>query len=161
MPKDKTRREIEALRAQMDAISEKSKKHIGKDQPTGKIPEAYSTDSSNVFSESKNQEDLETGIDDSDGKTRQTATAEGQETTSRFLLPSAGQFLPGVVIFAVTLALLIAGRHAVFHRKCGRTRDDGQFAQSKLFCHHPVANFLGHDLGYCWHGFVCPDHRHR
>lgn len=110
MSSDKTRREIETLRAQINAISAKSKNHIGRDQPTGKILEADTAESAKVCSEAQKQEGLETGLDVSAGKTHQNATAVGQERTGRFLLPSAGQIMPGVLIFAITLALLIAER---------------------------------------------------
>ena len=110
MPKDKTRREIEALRAQIDAISAKSNKNRVEDQPTEKIPEADAADSTKVYSEHKNQEGVETALNDAVDKTHQSAAVDVKEITGRFLLPSAGQFMPGVVIFAITLAVLIAGR---------------------------------------------------
>ena len=110
MPKDKTRREIEALRAQIDAISAKGKKHRVADQAADKTPETDTVELSKGSSKQKNQEGVETALNDSAGVTRQTAKADGKGRTGRFLLPSAVQVMPGFLIFAITLALLIAGR---------------------------------------------------
>ena len=110
MPKDKTRREIEVLRAQIDAISAKGKKHRVADQAADKTPETDTVELSKGSSKQKNQEGVETALNDSAGVTRQTAKADGKGRTGRFLLPSAVQVMPGFLIFAITLALLIAGR---------------------------------------------------
>ena len=47
--------------------------------------------------------------------------------------------------------------HAVCHREYGRARVDGELTQSQFVCHHPVADLLGHDLGNCRDGSLCPD----
>jgi predicted PurR-regulated permease PerM len=110
MSNDKTRREIEELRAQMDTISTKSKTAKPAEQPTEKLPDDGDRHTPIVGAELNGQSDETTDREIPAGGSRRSATTFSRDANGSFFPFSAGKIMPGAVIMAITLTLLIVGR---------------------------------------------------
>lgn len=110
MSKDKTRREIEELRAQMDAITAKSKTAKAAEQPAGKLPEGGDEQPPAVGAELNGQYDEAIAREIPAGDSSRSAATSSRDANGSFFLPSAGKIMPGAVIITITLTVLIAGR---------------------------------------------------
>ena len=110
MSNDKTRREIEELRAQMDTLSAKSKTVKPAEQPTEKLPESGDGQPPIVGAELKGQYDEATAREIPAVDSRRSTATYSRDANGSLFLPSAGKIMPGAVIMTITLTVLIAGR---------------------------------------------------
>jgi len=110
MSNDKTRREIEELRAQMDTLSAKSKTVKPAEQPTEKLPESGGGQPPIVGAELKGQYDEATAHEIPVVDSRRSTATYSRDANGSLFLPSAGKIMPGAVIMTITLTVLIAGR---------------------------------------------------
>jgi len=110
MSDESTRREIEDLRARLDALSANREEALSSDQPI-EAPQEISVEAPPVVGAGSNGRNDEANARRLPEAVQQPSeTTHGENDRGRFVLPPSEKIMPGMVILALTLTVLVVGR---------------------------------------------------